>query len=727
MNLFTPSGIIYTGGYMMKWLCFVTLCMIAGCGIRGSEQVVDVQETVITVGDARFVFPESSIVETTAIRIQQKTAGRQMFGSGYHTQGIVFSVMPDTLAFLKPVQFSLPVTDANAALAAGVGHGFVPIAGSGVDADTLTAAIRHGGEYYVVSKPDRYGIRDHDNGRAGLLIVSDLYVSEYIDKFRTACRQAGYDLPIWTFVYPGEKTIEENARMLADELTDLHTRHGDFRCDVVSFGIGGLITHRYMNDTAMYGRDISSAVIAVGTPFSGSSFSDHENAAAAQSSYRFYYLDALGANAGELGPGSRFMEWMKEHRKIVGGYYYDNIEENKNFASIRGISVQPGAFPEEYAGDGLVSLHSTLLTPIEPEPFALLHFDLFENKRVLHTLVEFVILYRSFNWPLIFSQVWGKEVPMSRICELWEREARLMYGDLNFHVLLEWNENMLRSTPQNAVLITNGDNDTYPAWFLQQQGMRNDVLIVNRSLLNLPEYGRFLMGQGLPLDITDTELTEIKHKKVKGDIMTRADQLIKRLVTDSQRPLVLSTTVWQPERFGFPLTMVGMVYEIGEHGEKVDDTRIDVERTQQYLFKTFSYEKYTSIPQDSLSDVMASMGMNYAAAALRLSQALQQLGRYEESRESIALARQFTDNPFYTVYQEAVLYMKMKKYEKADSIFSNMLDQDEVDVPLRKSIAEKYYEMGQVRTAIEILSDCLKQDPSSSDIPELIKRYQEEL
>lgn len=712
---------------MMKWLCFVTLCMIAGCGIRSSEQVVDVQETVITVGDARFVFPESSIVETTAIRIQQKTAGRQMFASGYHTQGIVFSVMPDTITFLKPVQFLLPFTDANAALAAGVGHGFVPVAGSGVDADTLTAVIRHGGEYYVVSRPDRYGIQETDNGGAGLLIVSDLYVSEYIDKFQTTCRQAGYDLPIWTFVYPGERTIEENARMLADELKDLHNRYGEFRCDVVGFGIGGLITHRYMNDTALYGRDISSAVIAVGTPFSGSSFSDHENAAAAQSSYRFYYLDALGANAAELGPGSRFMEWMKEHRKIVGGYYYDNIEENKNFASIRGVSVQPGAFPEEYAGDGLVSLHSTLLTPIEPEPFALLHFDLFENNRVLHTLVEFVKLYRSFNWPLLFSQVWGKEAPMSRISELWEREARLMYGDLNFHVLLEWNENMLRSTPPNAVLITNGDNDTYPAWFLQQQGVRSDILIVNRSLLNIPEYGRFLMEQGLSLDITDTELAEIKHKKVKGDIITRADQLIKRLVTDSQRPLVLSTTVWQPERFGFPLTMVGMVYEIGEHGEKVDDTRIDVERTQQYLFKTFSYEKYISIPQDSLSDVMASMGMNYAAAALRLSQALQQVGRYEEARESITLARQFTDSPFYTAYQEAALYMKMKKYETADTILNGMLGQEDVDIELRKSIAEKYYEMGRIHKAIEILSDCLKQDPASSDIPELIKRYQEEL
>jgi hypothetical protein len=56
-----------------------------------------------------------------------------------------------------------------------------------------------------------------------------------------------------------------------------------------------------------------------------------------------------------------------------------------------------------------------------------------------------------------------------------------------------------------------------------------------------------------------------------------------------------------------------------------------------------------------------------------------------------------------------------------------MLSREDIDLSLRKSIAEKYYEMGDVRKAIEILSDALRQDPASTDIPELIMRYQEEL
>jgi hypothetical protein len=46
--------------------------------------------------------------------------------------------------------------------------------------------------------------------------------------------------------------------------------------------------------------------------------------------------------------------------------------------------------------------------------------------------------------------------------------------------LLEYNYNVLASTEQNAILLTNGDNDTYPAWVLQDaKDIRNDVLVLN--------------------------------------------------------------------------------------------------------------------------------------------------------------------------------------------------------------------------------------------------------
>lgn len=85
------------------------------------------------------------------------------------------------------------------------------------------------------------------------------------------------------------------------------------------------------------------------------------------------------------------------------------------------------------------------------------------------------------------------------------------------YVAWDYSYNLLQSCEQDAILFTNGDNDTFPLWYLQDvEGIRRDIRVVNLSLANTNWYVRQLKHErpygalAVPISLSDAQIDEIR-------------------------------------------------------------------------------------------------------------------------------------------------------------------------------------------------------------------------
>lgn len=153
--------------------------------------------------------------------------------------------------------------------------------------------------------------------------------------------------------------------------------------------------------------------------------------------------------------------------------------------------------------------------------------------------------------------------------------------------------NNLISLDQNAILVTNGDNDTYPYWVLQQaKGIRTDVLVINASLALNQDYRIWTFKEfGIPQInlLNDSNLT--------------SDKIFKHLVENvSNKPIYISIFVGEKvfTDYADKTYLTGLSYKYSAKPfDNIAELRNNIEN--KYMLDFLKYSFYNNYAQSMVN------------------------------------------------------------------------------------------------------------------------------
>jgi len=234
--------------------------------------------------------------------------------------------------------------------------------------------------------------------------------------------------------------------------------------------------------------------------------------------------------------------------------------------------------------------------------------------------------------------------------------------------------NLLNSCGQNALLFTNGDNDTFPLWFLQEvEKVRPDVRVINFSLLNASWYIQQCKEKWrVPITLTDQEINSLRQFSDGTRIYRVQDQMLEHILDANawQYPVNFALTVAPENRIykGLSLDrhlmMDGLVQRlVPQEGQQL----VDLNGTQTKLFQTFQY-KGTGSPNLHWDETSRRMISHYLTCFFALADTLAKEGRYQEAINTASRAKKL-DSTDWRVYAMLVqLYVKANQSAKAEEV-----------------------------------------------------------
>ncbi len=321
----------------------------------------------------------------------------------------------------------------------------------------------------------------------------------------------------------------------------------------------------------------------------------------------------------------------------------------------------------------------------------------------------------------------------------------------------EYGYNILACCDEPSVVFTNGDNDTFPLWFVQEvpsthygnKPYKPKVINANLSLLNTPWYIKQLKRKGAPISFSYEEIDNLPPYLITPDrkIIYLRDIIIRDLIAtnagirysdrdkvrvgsftpipidyvvpdsifwnkvldkykETVMPIYFSNTVERGILKSYLpyLTLEGIVYRVrGPKGE-----RINVAKSIEILEKRF---KMSSIldPKVKKDEDTRGLFVNYAATMTEIATYLLLKGRKEEAYRFVRKILKFEMEPedkriFY--YQISQFAIETGRYEEALILLDSVSKWGFRDPELYMRQALAYFGMGDKELAKRAMKLC---------------------
>ncbi|MFC1649999.1 protein O-mannosyl-transferase family [Candidatus Latescibacterota bacterium] len=330
-------------------------------------------------------------------------------------------------------------------------------------------------------------------------------------------------------------------------------------------------------------------------------------------------------------------------------------------------------------------------------------------------------------------------------------------------VPVDYGYNILASCDQDAILFTNGDNDTFPLWYLQEvEGFRTDVRVVNLSLLNTGWYTLQMKYEGktIPIEyqsddyivnvvcgrnenayrqriipakgkeitaagITWTLKPNIVYNEEVGSLRA-ADITAVNIINwvNWSRPIYFAVTVAEENKVNLQdyLSMEGMAYRLVKEKDPSGRPLVNVPRLDENVFQNYRY-RLLSDPDVYKPPNTLKLTTNYFIGFAQLADRYASMG---DSENAVRAAWGAIENTPSDLSKRFILYQVLAGRKFTDEL-AEFLDWEmslpefiDGDFQYRYDFAMKLLERSLNDYALKVFQILIEEYPENQKILETI-------